>query len=76
MRALTKDEAEALRGCGSGVTVVPGGTMETAIFSAEKRGCLRRVPRGSQWPGCWRTEVTDLGRLALRVSLPLPSVLP
>lgn len=70
MRALTADEVEALRLSGSGIRVGATG-LRGAIYSCVALGRMRLVPCPTpERPNRWRTEVTDLGRLALRVALP------
>lgn len=68
MRALTPIERQVLMMSGSGTPA----TEETweAVESCALVGRLRIVPR---WPGVKgrRTEITDLGRLALRLAVVL-----
>ena len=71
MRALTKDEHAMLRGDFRGITFdddeSEGARLSEVSEALILRGCLVRFDSGD---GCWGHNITDLGRLALRVSRP------
>lgn len=85
MRSLLPIEREVLLLSGSGIRLRDHGPREpellTAIYSCVSLGRMRLVRRfplakRGERARAWRTELTDLGRLALRVSVPGASVLP
>jgi len=71
MRALTQDEYAVLNHAPTGIEYQPGDSVLVVAERLIKRGCMAAVAYPSAAdPGRVGYVVTDLGRLALRVSRP------